>query len=187
MYPRIYHDLFWMTSDGCTIRQFINEIESLAKDMDEEKANQFKGDTLEILSYLFFHAFECDERIGIKNYEPISLTEDYGVDGKGTNVNGQKVAIQVKYRSNPTDIITYADVARTFASGRLQLKLDLESYHTIYVFTTANNVSRQCRDVFGDRLVVIGREEIARLIDNNITFWKFAYQRIFEYLDDIRN
>jgi len=37
--------------------------------------------------------------------------------------------------------------------------------------------------VLGDKLVIVARDMISRRIDNNETFWKYAFSKIFEYLD----
>jgi len=101
---------------------------------------------------------------------------------KGTNANGDLAMVQVKYRSNPADVVTYSEIARTFASGVLQQGLDPTKDRTMFVFTTALDVSRQCRQVFGNKLVVLGRDFIGREINNNRNFWKLCFEDVQGYV-----
>ena len=114
-YPREYFDLYQMAENGFTFRQWNNEVLRMANsrelNFDDDAKNKFKGDMLEVFSEIFFKQFESDESLGITEYQPIDINDDYGVDARGVNVNGKQTAIQVKYRSNPDDRISYADIA----------------------------------------------------------------------------
>ncbi len=188
-YPKEYYDLFHTFKDGGTIREFINKVETLARNFnfpDDDALYKFKGDMLEVLSEIFFNIFYADENVGVAEYEPIFVDEDYGVDAMGVNPNGHKVAIQVKYRRDPKVPILYTDIAKTFTAGIVIHELDLLHDNTIYIFTTSNGVTPACQTVLGDKIVVITREIIARKIDNNHIFWKYAYGKIYEYLDNMK-
>lgn len=186
-YPKEYYELFDSFKDGSgTIRKFINKVEQLSRNYkfpDEDALYKFKGDMLEVLSEIFFNVFFADESLGVTGYTPITLEEDYGVDAYGVNPNGHKVAVQVKYRGNPKDLVLYTEVAKTYTAGMILHELDLNNDHTIYVFTTANGVTPACLHVFGDKLTVVSRDMIARRIDNNETFWRYAFAKIYEYLN----
>jgi hypothetical protein len=80
------------------------------------------------------------------------------------------------------DFVTYAEIARTYTSGRIQLELDLDADDSIFVFTTAIGVTVQCQNVLKKRLRVINRENISREIDNNVSFWQMAYDEVKETL-----
>jgi predicted helicase len=56
---------------------------------------------------------------GVRDYEPVAINEDYGVDAVGINPNGLRVAVQCKYKNS--EPVTYADLAKTFTSGLLIL------------------------------------------------------------------
>lgn len=188
-YPDEYLSLFGSPKDGedDTIREFINALERITgpngiEFRDQQDRLKFKGDALEVLSELFFTRFNSDPAIGLTNYTPISIEEDFGVDAKGTNANGDLSMVQVKYRSNPSEVVTYSEIARTFASGILQQGLDPTKERTIFVFTTAVDVSWQCRQIFENKLVVVGREIIAREIDNNRNFWRLCFEDVQNYV-----
>lgn len=188
-YPKEYHDFYCSFNDrqdGKTLRNFVSSVESLSEKIefpDDDAKLKFKGDMLEILSEIFFCSFENDEAVGLRNYEPVLIGEDYGVDATGINPNNDKVAVQVKYRSNILDPILYEDVAKTFCSGLLNLQCDVTKPNSIYVFTTSNITSKAMDKVLGNRVRVLNFDVISRKIDNNHSFWLSAYDMIFKFLD----
>ena len=143
--------------------------------------NKFKGDMLEVLSEIFFAVFVADEGVGLRDYVPVDLGSDFGVDATATNVNGHHCAVQVKYRSNPFDLISYADIARTFTSAFLQMGIsDVGTHdHTVYLFTISNGVTGAFTKVMGRKCVVIPKGIISTKIDNNKAFWKQAFDLIY--------
>lgn len=153
---------------------FVRCISDYAKSMHSDDKNTFKGDMLEIFAELFFTAFMNDPKIGLKDYTPVPLDEDYGVDGTGINPAGNTCAVQVKYRENPRDLIFYADIARTYTSAKVQLGLDVDKSQTIYLFTSSDGANHHANHVLGDRLHVIGKEIIQKYVDNNHSFWLAA-------------
>lgn len=189
-FPREYFDLYRMGENGFTFRQWNNEVLRLANsrelNFDDDTKNKFKGDMLEVFSEIFFKQFESDESLGITEYQPIEINDDYGVDARGINVNGKQTAIQVKYRSNPEDRISYADIARTFTSAVLQLHMKdvIDNDRTVFLFTNAGGVTGAFDTVMQKKTVIITRGVIATKVDNNITFWKNAYDLIYRTLDN---
>jgi hypothetical protein len=176
----VYH----LNNNGGTLREFKNAVEAHANNFEtDDVQNKFKGDCLEILAELFFNKYEADPSVGLKEYTPVIIGNDYGVDATGTNANNQKVAVQIKYRSNPADLVTYEEIAKTYTSGELSLNLDLKKENSIYVFTNSNDVTHSCKYVFGDRLVILNRDIISGYIDNNATFWNYAYNEVYNYLN----
>ncbi len=185
-YKYEFEEIFEQFKDGGTIREFINRVESMARNLPEgHDVNKFKGDMLEVFAEIFFYIFHSDECVGLTNYTPIDIRDDYGVDAIGLNPNGHKAAVQVKYRANPKDIILYSDIGKTFTSGVLQHGLDLAQDYTVYLFTTSNGVTPACKNVLGKRLVIITREIISQKVDNNKNFWALAFEKVYEYLDNI--
>lgn len=189
-YPREYFDLYQLAENGFTFRQWNNEVLRIANsrelNLDEDARNKFKGDMLEVFSEIFFYQFQTDEALGITEYQPIEINDDYGVDARGINVNGKQTAIQVKYRSNPEDKISYADIARTFTSAVLQLHMKdvIDNDRTVFLFTNAGGVTGAFDTVMQKKTVIITRAVIATKVDNNVTFWKNAYDLIYRTMDN---
>ncbi len=188
-YPREYFDLYQLAENGFTFRQWNNEVLRIANsrelNLDEDARNKFKGDMLEVFSEIFFYQFQTDEALGITEYQPIEINDDYGVDARGINVNGKQTAIQVKYRSNPEDRISYADIARTFTSAVLQLHMKdvIDNDRTVFLFTNAGGVTGAFDTVMQKKTVIITRAVIATKVDNNVTFWKNAFDMMWKTLD----
>lgn len=206
--PKDYYDIFsHMLSlrENASIRQFVNKTESMSNaycnsvedlckvmffDSIEskeayikDKVNKYKGDLLEILSEIFFTEYKSDPAVGIKEYTPVSITDDFGVDATGINVNGNKVAIQVKYRANVSDRIDYESVAKTFTSAVCQHGINPAYDSIIYIFTTAQGCDFPPEKVLENKLVTLNRSIIANKVDGNITFWENAYKSVYEALD----
>jgi hypothetical protein len=165
---------------GVTLEAYLAEIEKWAsKILVDEDKNIFRGDMLEILAEMFFGAFANDPAVGLTDYTPVPLPEDYGLDGTGTNAAGVACAVQVKYRGDPTDSVTYAEIARTFTSGVLQKGLPLHTgSDNIFIFTSAYDVTVACKTVMGDKIHVLNRGIIQSKIDNNVSFWEHAFNEI---------
>jgi len=188
-YPDEYLAIFQAPRSGQrdTIREFVNTIErftgqngiSFRSDDDRMK---FKGDVLEVLAELFFTRFQCDPAFGLTDYTPVRITEDFGVDAKGINANGDRAVVQVKYRGNPEELIEYTDLSKTFTSGILRHRLDPTKDHTLFVFTTARDVNWVCQQDFGNKLVVLNRAIIGRTIDNNRNFWPICFEEVQQYV-----
>jgi hypothetical protein len=186
-FPREYLGLYRMAENGFTFREWNNEVLRLARglNLDDDTRNKFKGDMLEVFSEIFFKNFESDEGLGLTEYQPIDINDDYGVDARAVNVNGHHTAVQVKYRSNPEDKISYDDIARTVTSALFQLNMaDVYNHdRTVFLFTNAGGVTGAYNTVMQKKSVIITRSVIATKVDNNVTFWKNAYDLIYRTMD----
>lgn len=145
---------------------------------DSDAQNKFKGDHLEILAEYWFNSFGPDPSVGLVDYEPADASWDFGVDGKGRNANGDTSVVQVKFRSNPKDVITYADLARTYADGIDNHGLVPKNPSTLWLITNAENVSSQAIKFFGDTLHVITLPAMRHKVNNNLEFWK-GFAKLF--------
>lgn len=158
-----------------TIDDFVKKVEELSKKYsDEDERNSFKGYIFEIFSELFFMIFHADPEVGLTNYKPVPLNEDYGVDATAINVNGNKAVVQCKYRFNPIELIDYDSISKTYSAGIEihNIELDKSINNTIFVITTGVGVTDPCKHVFKSKLRVINRQILSSKIDNNQTFWK---------------
>jgi len=180
-YSREWFEMTFNFRNGTSFREFKNIVEKIS--VNKIDPLKFKGDCLEIFAEIFFKAFSNDASFGLVDYTPIDIENDYGVDGVGYNADNRKVAVQVKYRSNPMDLVLYEEIAKTFTSGMKMLDLDLMHKQSVYVFTTAVGVTPSCQKVLGNSLVVINSDIISEQVDNNTNFWEFAFQEVYNYLN----
>lgn len=186
-YPQEYFALYSHCNANPSFSNWNNRVISDSHritDLDER--HKFVGDMLEVFSEIFFNVFYAHPAYGLTEYTPVDINEDYGVDATGVNVLGHKSAVQVKFRSNPLDIISYADIAKTFTSAVLQLGMeDVYNYpHTVFLFTNSNGVSHQFDHIMQSKAVIITNNIISNEVDGNVTFWKHAYDMIYEKLNN---
>lgn len=175
---------------SATLREFENWVHRMVGRKgipfkDEDARNKFKGDALELLAELFFLAFQNDPKVGLREYTPVPIDEDYGMDAQGKNANGDRAGVQVKFRSNHGDkstYPTYSEIARTFTSGVCQFGVDPSKDSVVFVFTNADNLGSNCAKVLGNKLVVVNRAIIQHFIDNNKHFWRMASKEVLAYL-----
>jgi hypothetical protein len=197
-YPNQCVEIFHPDTGVRNIDDFVHRVDALSLpllgekveiDEDDENykdaANAFKGAMLEVFSEIFFGAFQHDPKVGVSQYRPVPLSEDYGVDAIGINVAGTPVAIQVKFRSNPSESIKYAELARTYTAGRIRHHIPLEGEDSLILLTTCNSVSKACNQVFRSTLRVISKNIIAQRVDNSASFWAEAEQRLAETLEKL--
>jgi hypothetical protein len=176
------------TIDGVkSLGEFVNRVVSLSTKFvtDLDKQNTFKGDMLEVFTEIFFIIFSSDPALGLNNYKPVPLNEDYGVDAIGTNVVGNKCAVQIKFKSNPSDQVEYSDLGKTYISGRKLHGLSLEEDDTIFLFTTGNGATNACHHVCGNSLRVISKSIIDQKINGNQNFWQNASDLICDTLETL--
>ena len=117
----------------------------------------------------------------MKDYTPVPLEEDYGVDGIGINPKGTRCAVQCKYKNFQP--VLYEELAKTFTSALCTMNCDVLQENSIYVFTTAVEFTVAIDKQLGNKVRRIDLNVISRKIDNNHTFWDYAYDIIFETLD----
>lgn len=187
-------DIYHPDTGVRSINEFVRRVDNLSikyiKNKDEENqdsdpANKFKGDMLEVFSEIFFGAFQNDTSVGVRNYTPVPLSEDYGVDATGINVVNNEVVIQCKFKSNPSDAVTYEDIAKTYTAGRKRHHQILEADDTVILITTCNSVSKACKEVFGTQLRLVSKSIISQRVDNNLAFWEEAEQRVAATLEKL--
>lgn len=187
--------LFDLVEGVKTIGDFVSRVELLADakyptaqldDTELDKLNTFKGDMLEVFTEIFFYLFSNDPTVGLAGYTPVSISDDYGVDGIGINVNGDECAVQVKYRNNPVAVIEWSDMAKTFGAGICSHQLLLNKNDTVFLITTGEGVTGPCHQVLGNRLRVINRRIIAGKVDNNQNFWQEAQELILDTWDSLQ-
>lgn len=135
-------------------------------------SNKFKGDIFEIFAEIFFKINSGDNRIGICNYSPVSISEDYGVDGHGTGINGNPATVQIKFRSNKSDQLVQADIKQFPLKSHYDFQVKMEDSNNMIVFNTCSGLHYKTRDeMFNGKVREINYSHIKNFIDNNYCFW----------------
>lgn len=151
----------------------------------QEKSNKIKGDLFEVFAEIFFKAFGADNQVGLSNYKVVLIEDDYGVDAIGINANNDQCAVQIKFRSNPSDEIEFSCLAKTDSSAKRLEGIDTNKDNTIFLFTSASGATKAANMVLSKSLRVINRKIISNKIDENHNFWIFAENFIISALDEI--
>jgi ribosomal protein L35AE/L33A len=128
---------------------------------------------------IFLKSHAYDNRVGIDKYEPVQ-SDDNGVDGIGLNIAGEQCAVQVKFRSNASTLLT-ADgdhLANLISDGLLkygiQQSKDKEPPRH-YIITTAKGLHRYTEtEFFKSKVICYGYDDLRNLLDGNKSFWNLC-------------
>lgn len=137
------------------------------------------GDGMEVFVEGLILLNENHLGVGISNYEPYPIQNDYGLDGVGYNSEGEKSVVQIKYRTNPTVWLTRNNdnLGAFIEQGMLIERVmdsDIGKASRHYIFTSAAGVARKTLEQTWNNanIKVFGIGDIKKLVDDNINFWK---------------
>lgn len=158
--------------------QFDKKLQEIADQLNKRLGVEYLtvlGDGFEVFIEGFIKLTENDNRFGISNYVPVQSKDDYGVDGFGNNIRGNKSAIQIKYRINPTYFLTAQkdglDSMITEALHEGVLFGEDKDYRH-FIFTSAKGLNNKTDDnKFRGKVKCYGIDDIKTIVDNNQNFW----------------
>lgn len=151
--------------------------------------NQFVGDFFELFAEYFFKMCSPTGQYGIVDYSP-ALTDngDWGVDGVGTAADEREISggktpavVQVKFRSNPMDEISYTMLAKTGFDGIKNYGLDINRKNNVILFcNTENGANYLAKKALGDNLYVISKGKLDKDPSGikTVSFWENFAQSI---------
>lgn len=177
------HDLIGLFANTNKMSQFMYRLEKQSlKDPDRYDPYKYVGDGFEFFSEIFFKAHCYDNRVGIENYEPVE-SDDNGVDGSGFNLIGEKCAIQCKYRSNNTKLLTANEdhlgnmVVDAMMKFNIVKPADNKEIPRYYVITTAQGLHHYTdNEFFKGYVKCFGIAELKSMLDGNMRFWDLCRQ-----------
>lgn len=147
----------------------------------EELYNQFVGDLFELFAEFFLKTCSTVGQYGVVNYEPAVNNDDWGVDGYGiaadqreTSGGATPAVVQVKFRSNPMDEISYTMLAKTGWDGVKNYNLDIKRKNNVILFcNTENGANYLAKNAMGDNLYVISMKDLDKDVTGirTTTFW----------------
>ena len=173
--PKSFHEELY--SGVTTFNQWNSKAKKLSTNYQQygyKTQEKMIGDMFEIFAEIFFKSFPCDNTLGIYDYNPVSGSEDYGVDGIAKGILDQtQSAIQVKWRSNPTVELVSNDLKQFVGHAYTTYDIDKKSQTGLIVFTnTAGLHWHTDTKVLNRQLRVINGEKIKGMVDGNLGFWK---------------
>lgn len=139
---------------------------------DEDEKRKIKGDAFEVFGEYLIKRQGGNNNIPIDRdtYMPGNPDEDYGVDGVGV-YNGQPVTVQLKYRSNPSDAITYEEVSKFRTQSDDRFDIPKNRFGECLLITTAFDFNQHVKDSGTKRPYLINREALAAIVGNSSDFW----------------
>ena len=158
--------------------QLMYRIEKLSeRDPLNYDPDKYKGDAFEFFIELFLMLHPCDNRVGVYDYKP-TQDNDNGVDGIGVNIKGQNCVVQIKYRSNVTDVLTTneAHLSNMITDGMLTYGVvaDMEDKKNFrhFIFTTASGLHFYTEhEMFKNKVRCFSYKHFKSMLDNNKPFW----------------
>lgn len=132
--------------------------------------NHFVGDLFELFAEFFFKTCSGVGQYGILNYQVAANQKDWGVDASGIAADQRggttPAVVQVKFRSNPMDEISYTMLAKTGWDGIKNYGLDIGRKNNVILFcNTEKGANYLAKEAMGDNLYVIDM----RLLDRDVT------------------
>ena len=139
--------------------------------------DKYKGDAFELFIELFLMLHPNDNRTGVYDYKP-TQDNDNGVDGIGRNIKGERSVVQIKYRSNVTDVLTTneAHLSNMITDGMLTYGVvaDMENKKNFrhFIFTTASGLHFYTEhEMFKNKVRCFSYKHFKSMLDNNKPFW----------------
>jgi len=158
----------------------ISDIDSLieetkrtaGKTKDQQESNLIKGNIFEIFVEFLIKKLGSGNNIGIVDYQPAQTIKDYGVDGVGIGLNGKPSTVQIKFRSNSNDDITYEEVSKFFMQSVTDY--GVQNLPNMWFISTAHRVNQHAEVMYkshGGRFC--GLNNLKNIIGpTNIPFWE---------------
>lgn len=133
----------------------------------------YKGDGFELFAEALIKLSPADNRIAIGNYTPVTV-DDTGVDGIGIGIDGKPATVQVKYRSNSTQLLTANEdhLSNFVVASMLRYNVEQSSKTNMLIITTAQGLHYFTDgEMFKKQVRCLGYNELRELVDNNTLFW----------------
>lgn len=147
----------------------------------DELYNQFVGDAFELFAEYFFKTCSTVGQYGVVNYQAANNPNDWGVDGYGICADQREISggstpavVQIKFRSNPMDEISYTMLAKTGWDGVKNYKLDVNRKNNVILFcNTENGANYLAKNAMGNNLYVISMKDLDKDVTGirTVTFW----------------
>lgn len=141
---------------------------------DRYDSYKYRGDGFELFVEALIKLSPVDSRIAIGKYEPV-VDNDTGVDGFGIGIDLKTATVQVKYRSDNSQLLTAnTDHLSNFVTASLlRYGVDPSSKTNMLIITTAEGLHYFTDgEMFQNQVRCIGFQDLRDLVDNNLLFWE---------------
>jgi hypothetical protein len=177
IFNRLFNNIFSWNEFNKTLKKECKNYSKFGY-TKEQGPEKMIGDLFEIFAELYFKILSADTRVGIYDYKPEPGSDDYGVDGIAFNLKGEKVAIQVKYRSDPTLELKGSDLKNFQGLSYATYGVPIEGKNLI-IFTNCKGLHYVTEDkVMSNKTITFGYKEISSRVENNLAFWNICKEYI---------
>jgi len=170
---------------GCTtLNMFCKRlVKQSEKHPERHDPMKYRGDGFELLVEALFKSAPSNRQLGVFDYQPIEGGEDTGVDAVGFGINGKQAAVQIKFRSDSTSLLTAnKDHLMNFGfAAQNKYGVDIEDKNNMIIVTNAKALHHFTNsEMFLGKVHVIKYADLKKLIDGNIAFWTMFSRAITE-------
>lgn len=175
------HDLSALFDGVTTMSKLMYRIEKFSqRDPLNYDPDKYKGDAFEFFVELFLMLHPCDNRVGVYDYKP-TQDNDNGVDGIGVNILNENCVVQIKYRSDPREVLTANKdhLSNMFVDGQLSYGVvadtNVKKNFRHFIFTTAKGLHFYTEtEMFKNKVRCFSYKHFRSMLDNNKIFWDNA-------------
>ena len=172
--------------DGCNkLSTFMTRLRKQSRSRIEFEADSYFGDGFEVLVESLILQMGHTPWIQMRDYVPVQ-ENDLGVDGYGYGIDGEIHTVQIKARSNSQSVLTANKdhISNFVAHSHSKYGGESKVKH-MTLFTTAADLHRVAREMYGEEVNVIAERDLKKLLDGNKMFWAtFREQMQKSYVQD---
>ena len=134
--------------------------------------NRLKGDIFEIFIECFLMLMGNTPSVGVYHYKPERKKADLGVDGYGYGVDNKKLTVQIKFRSDPKQLLDQSDVKQFPFQSYILYGVDTKTNTNMLLITSCSGLYPMTRTrTFCSKIRELNLEQLKNLVDDNAVFW----------------
>lgn len=183
------YDIQGLLKDVDTIETYIKRLVKqsiLPTHKHKWDPDTYKGEAFEAFVEFWLKASPVDNRIGICDYQPASMSglSDNGVDGFGVGINGHPATVQCKFRGDSTYTLTANKDHLTNFLGESLIKYNVRQSDekNMLIIHTGKSLHHHTRDeMLHGKVRELSRKDIKNMV-NFTAFWDLFRLTINDYL-----
>ncbi len=134
--------------------------------------NKLKGDIFEIFVECFLKLMGNTPSVGVFNYKPEKKEDDLGVDGYGNGIDGKKLTVQIKFRSDPAKFLNQGDIKQFPFQSYILYGVDVQTNTNMLLVTSCSGLYPVTKTrTFSSKIRELNLEQLKNLVDDNAAFW----------------
>jgi hypothetical protein len=133
---------------------------------------RLKGDVFEIFIECFLILMGNTPSVGVYQYKPEKKEEDLGVDGYGYGIDGKKLTVQIKFRSDPNKQLDQNDIKQFPFQSYILYGVETATNTNMLLITSCSGMYPVTKTrTFRSKIREINLDQLKNLVDDNAAFW----------------